>query len=102
MPESAVATKLRPLADRVVVKAAAREEKSAGGIVLPDTASEKPQEGEVIAVGPGRLDDKGRRIPMEVQVGARVLFAKYAGTECKVDGEDLLILSERDVLAIRS
>lgn len=94
------ATTLRPLGDRVVVKPAGREEKTLSGIVLPDTATEKPQEGNVIAVGPGRTDDQGKNVPMEVTVGAKVLFAKYAGTECKVEGEDLLILSEKDILAV--
>jgi chaperonin GroES len=100
MAETAVATKLRPLGDRVVVKPSKREEKTAFGIVLPDTASEKPQEGEVLAVGPGRIDDKGKRVPMDVSVGAKVLYAKYSGTEFKLDGEELLILSDRDVLAV--
>ena len=97
---ASVATALRPLGDRVVVKPAAREEKTSFGIVLPDTATEKPQEGDVLAVGPGRTDDQGKKVPMEVTVGARVLFAKYAGTEFKHEGDDLLILSEKDILAI--
>jgi chaperonin GroES len=91
--------KLRPLADRVVVKPLPREEVTRSGIVLPDTAKEKPQEGEIIAVGPGRLDD-GERQPMDVKVGDRVLYAKYAGTEFKIDDEELLILSEKDILAV--
>jgi len=102
MAETAVAAKLRPLGDRVVVRPAAREEKTSFGIVLPDTATEKPQEGEVIAVGTGRTDETGKKIPMEVTVGARVLYAKYGGTDFKLDGEELLILSEKDILAIRS
>ncbi len=102
MAETAVTTRLRPLGDRVVIKPAGRDEMTTSGLVLPDTASEKPQEGDVIAVGPGRVDEKGNKIPMEVTVGARVLFAKYAGTEFKLDGDDLLILSEKDILAIRS
>jgi len=102
MAETAVTTRLRPLGDRVVIKPAGRDEMTTSGLVLPDTASEKPQEGDVIAVGPGRVDEKGNKIPMEITVGARVLFAKYAGTEFKLDGDDLLILSEKDVLAIRS
>jgi chaperonin GroES len=90
---------LRPLADRVVVRPVEREEKTASGIVLPDTAKEKPQEAEVIAVGPGRLED-GKRVALDVKVGDRVLYSKYAGTEVKVDGEELLILRESDILAI--
>ena len=93
-------TKIRPLGDRVVVKPIQREEVTKSGIVLPDTAKEKPQRGEVIAVGPGRLNDDGERLPMEVKVGDEVLFAKYAGTELKIDDEEYLILSEKDILAI--
>ncbi|MCL6445175.1 MAG: co-chaperone GroES [Alicyclobacillus sp.] len=92
-------TTLKPLADRVVVKALDREEKTASGIYLPDTAKEKPQEGEVIAVGPGRLED-GKRVALDVKVGDRVIFSKYAGTEFKVDGQEVLILRESDILAI--
>jgi len=91
---------VKPLGDRIVIKALSREETTASGIVLPDTAKEKPQEGEVLAVGPGRTDDNGKRISLEVSVGNKVLFAKYAGTEVKVDDEELLIISERDLLAI--
>ncbi|HEY9788690.1 MAG TPA: co-chaperone GroES [Candidatus Obscuribacterales bacterium] len=91
---------LKPLADRVVIKKIEAEEKTAGGIVLPDTAKEKPQQGEILAVGPGRVDDKGNRQPMEVKVGDKVLFAKYSGTEVKIDGVEYLILAERDILAI--
>ncbi|HEY9676475.1 MAG TPA: co-chaperone GroES [Drouetiella sp.] len=91
---------LKPLADRVVVKKLEAEEKTAGGIVLPDTAKEKPQQGEVLAAGPGKLNDKGAREPMEVKVGDKVLFAKYSGTEVKIEGVDYLILAERDILAI--
>ncbi|MCL6633202.1 MAG: co-chaperone GroES [Alicyclobacillus herbarius] len=90
---------LRPLADRVVVRPVEREEKTASGIVLPDTAKEKPQEAEVIAVGPGRLED-GKRVELDVKVGDRVLYSKYAGTEVKVNDEELLILRESDILAI--
>ncbi len=97
---SAVATKLRPLGDRVVVKPLSREETTKSGIVLPDTAKEKPQRGTVIAVGEGRRDEDGDRIPMDVKVGDQVLFAKYAGTEFKLDDEELLILSEKDILAV--
>ena len=91
---------LRPLGDRVVVKAIEREEVTSSGIYLPDTAKEKPQEGRIEAVGPGRLLDSGERAPMELQEGDRVIFAKYAGTEFKLDGQDLLILRETDILAV--
>jgi chaperonin GroES len=97
---TAVATKLKPLGDRLVVRPAGREEMTKSGIVLPDTAKEKPQRGEIVAAGEGRRDDDGDRIPMDVSVGDQVLFAKYAGTEFKIDDEDLLILSEKDILAI--
>ena len=97
---SANKLQLKPLADRVVVKKLDAEEKTSGGIVLPDSAKEKPQQGEVLAVGPGRTDDKGNKIPMEVKVGDKVLFAKYTGTEVKVEGTEYLILVERDILAI--
>lgn len=99
---TAVATKLQPLGDRLVIRPLGRDEMTKSGIVLPDTAKEKPQEGEVLAAGKGRVDDNGKRIPMEVAVGNKVLFAKYSGTEFKSDGEDLLVLSERDVLAVLS
>ncbi len=91
--------KLKPLEDRVVVKPIEAEEVTKSGIVLPDTAKEKPQEGEVIAVGPGRFEN-GQRVPMEVKVGQRVIYSKYGGTEVKLDGEEYLILSEKDILAI--
>ncbi|MBX9771304.1 MAG: co-chaperone GroES [Candidatus Obscuribacterales bacterium] len=91
---------LKPLADRVVVKKLEAEEKTSGGIVLPDTAKEKPQQGEILAAGPGKFDEKGNRQPMEVKTGDKVLFAKYSGTEVKIDGIEYLILSERDILAI--
>jgi len=94
--------KLEPLGDRVVIKAIERDEVTKGGIVLPDTAKEKPQEGEVIAVGPGKLTEDGKRIAMEVKVGERVLYAKYAGTEIKLDDEDLIVLRETDILAKKS
>ena len=96
---TATATQIRPLGDRVVVKVV-KTEKTAGGIVLPETAQEKPMIGEVIAVGPGRLDENGKRMPMDVQKGNRVLFAKYAGTEVKLDGEEYLLLAEKDILGI--
>ena len=94
-----MAIKLQPLADRVVVKPIEREEVTKGGIVLPDTAKEKPQEGEVLAVGPGRLSDDGKRIAMDVKVGDTVIYAKYGGTEIKIDDEELIILRESDILA---
>ena len=94
-----MAIKLQPLADRLVVKPIEREEMTKGGIILPDTAKEKPQDGEVLAVGPGRLSDDGKRIPMGVAVGDRVVYAKYGGTEIKIDDEELVILRESDVLA---
>ncbi|HZD10853.1 MAG TPA: co-chaperone GroES [Candidatus Binatia bacterium] len=92
--------KLKPLGDRLVVEPKEREETTASGIILPETAKEKPQEGEVVAIGPGRRDDDGKRVEMDVAVGDTVLYAKYAGTEIKVDGKKLLILKESDVLAI--
>ncbi|MDI6851231.1 MAG: co-chaperone GroES [bacterium] len=92
--------KLRPLADRVVIKRIEEEEVKKGGIIIPDTAKEKPQKGEVIAVGPGRLDEKGNRIPLEVKVGDKVLFSKYAGTEVKVGDEEYLVMREDDILCI--
>ncbi len=94
-----MATKLQPLADRVVIKPMPREDITRGGIVLPDTAKEKPMEGKVIAAGPGALTDDGKRIPLDVKVGDIVVYAKYAGTEIKEDGEDLIILRESDILA---
>lgn len=96
------ATKLKPLGDRLVIRPATREETTASGIVLPDTAKEKPQRGTIVAAGDGRRDDDGDRIPLDVKVGDEVLFAKYAGTEFKLDDQELLILAEKDVLAIIS
>jgi len=93
-------TDIKPLADRVLVRPVEREERTKGGILLPDTAKEKPQLGKVLAVGPGRLNDEGQRQPLEVKVGDTVLFSKYAGTELKVDGEELLLITERDILAV--
>lgn len=95
-------SKLQPLADRLVVKPINKEEKTKGGIFLPDTAKEKPQEGEVIAIGPGRMNDDGKRIAMEIKVGDTVLYAKYGGTEIKLDDEEWIILREADVLAKKS
>ena len=91
---------IKPLADRVVIRPAQREEITASGVILPDTATEKPQRGTVLAVGPGKCNDDGTRTPLEVGEGAEVLYAKYAGTEVKVDGEDLLIVRESDILAL--
>ena len=93
---------IKPLEDRLVIKAVEAEQTTASGVVIPDTAKEKPQEGEVIAVGPGRVDDNGNRVPLDVNVGDKVIFSKYGGTEVKYGGEDLLILSARDVLAVVS
>jgi chaperonin GroES len=91
---------IRPLADRILVKPLEREERTKGGILLPDTAKEKPMMGRVLAVGAGRVLDDGKRQPPDVSAGATILFAKYAGTELKVEGEDVLIISDRDILAI--
>ncbi len=91
---------VKPLADRVLIKRIEEEEVKKGGIIIPDTAKEKPQKGEVIAVGPGRLDENGKRIPMEVKEGDKVLFSKYAGTEVKIGEEEYLIMREDDILAI--
>jgi chaperonin GroES len=91
---------LKPLGDRVVVKPLDREEVTKSGIVLPDTAKEKPQQGEVMAVGPGRVLDSGDRVALDVSVGDKIIFAKYSGTEFKLEDDDLLILNERDILAV--
>ena len=93
-------TKFRPLHDRVVVKRIDAEEKTKGGIIIPDTAKEKPQEGKVIAVGPGGRDENGKLTPLDVKAGDRVLFGKWSGTEVKIDGEDVLIMKESDILGI--
>jgi chaperonin GroES len=90
----------RPLGDRVLVRRVEEEEKTKGGIIIPDTAKEKPQEGEVIAVGPGARDDSGKIQPLDVSVGDRILFGKWSGTEVKLDGEDLLIMKESDILGV--
>ncbi|MBA7601413.1 10 kDa chaperonin [subsurface metagenome] len=94
-----MAIKLQPLGDRVVVRPSDEEEVTKGGIILPDTAKEKPQRGVVIAVGPGRLDEEGKRVPMEVKKGDKVIYSKYAGSEIKQDDEEVLILRESDILA---
>jgi len=92
--------KIRPLNDRLLVKRLEEEEKTAGGIIIPDSAKEKPAEGEVIAVGPGKLNDKGERVALQVKAGDRVLFSKYGGTDVKLDGEDYLIMREDDILGV--
>ena len=92
--------KFRPLGDRVVVKRVQEETKSAGGIIIPDTAQEKPSQGEVVAVGPGGRDEAGKLIPIDIDVGDRVLFGKWSGTEVKIDGQDLLIMKESDVMGV--
>ncbi|MFQ5535907.1 MAG: co-chaperone GroES [Gemmatimonadota bacterium] len=95
-----VATKIQPLADRVVVKPLEEAEQMRGGLYIPDTAKEKPSQGEIVAVGPGKLSDDGTRLEMDVKVGDRVLYGKYAGTDVTLDGEEYLILRESDVLAV--
>jgi chaperonin GroES len=92
--------KVKPLGDRILVRRVEEEEVQRGGIIIPDSAKEKPQQGEVLAVGPGRLNDDGKRIPLEVKTGDRILMGKYSGTEVKLDGEECLILREDDVLAV--
>jgi len=94
------ATRLQPLGDRVVLKPTPREEMTKSGIVLPDTAKEKPQEGTILAVGPGAFDNEGKRTAMDVSVGQKVLYGKYAGTEFKLDDDELLIVSQKDILAV--
>ena len=92
--------KMKPLEDRVVIRPLEAEEMKKGGIIIPDTAKEKPQEGEVVAVGPGRLSEDGKRMPVEVKKGDRILYGKYSGTEVSVDGEEFLIMRESDILAV--
>jgi len=92
--------KFRPLHDRVVVRRVDAEEKTAGGIIIPDTAKEKPQQGEVLAVGPGKRDESGKLVPLDLQAGDQILFGKWSGTEVKVDGEDLLIMKEDDIMGV--
>src|SRR5882757_803880 len=99
---SSVSVSIKPLEDRIVIKQLEAEQVTASGLVIPDTAKEKPQEGEVIAVGPGRIDDNGNRVPLDVSVGDKVIYSKYGGTEVKYDGQDYLILGARDILAIVS
>lgn len=94
-----MASTLQPLEDRIVVRPGQAEETTISGLVIPDTAKEKPQQGEVVAVGPGRLDDDGKRVPLDVEVGDRILYAKYTGTEIKLDGEDYIVLNDKDILA---
>lgn len=91
---------IKPLEDRILVKPLEAEQTTKSGLVIPDTAKEKPQEGEVLALGPGRVDDNGNRVPLDISVGDKVIYSKYGGTEVKYDGEDYLILSARDVLAV--
>jgi chaperonin GroES len=95
-----VSVSIKPLEDRIVVRTLEAEQTTASGLVIPDTAKEKPQEGEVLAVGPGRVDDNGKRIPLDISVGDTVIYSKYGGTEVKYGGEEYLILSARDVLAV--
>ena len=92
--------KLRPLHDRIIVKRLEEERKTAGGIVIPDTAAEKPSMGEVVAAGPGKTDDNGKLVPMGVKVGEKILFGKYSGTTVKIDGEELLVMREEDIMAV--
>jgi chaperonin GroES len=92
--------KFRPLHDRVVVKRLDSEEKTKGGIIIPDTAKEKPQEGEIVAVGPGARDEAGKLVPLDLKAGDRVLFGKWSGTEVKIDGQDLLIMKESDIMGV--
>lgn len=96
----ATAKKIKPLSDRVLVKALEKEEERKGGIIIPDTAKEKPQEGEVVAVGPGKRDDSGKIIPMDVKAGDRILYGKYSGTEIKLEDEEYLIMHQDDILGI--
>jgi chaperonin GroES len=95
-----VSINIKPLEDRIIVKQVEAEQTTASGLVIPDTAKEKPQEGEVLAVGPGRIDDNGNRVPLDVTVGDKVIYSKYGGTEVKYGGDEYLILSARDILAI--
>ena len=98
-PKTVAKTKLVPLADRIVITPLKQDEVTASGLVIPDTVKEKPQQGEVVAVGPGRLDDNGKRVAIEVSVGDRILYAKYTGTEIKLDNNEYIVLNEKDILA---
>ncbi|MGH2608531.1 MAG: co-chaperone GroES [Tepidiformaceae bacterium] len=98
-PAAKARTKLVPLADRIVITPLKQEEVTMSGLVIPDTVKEKPQQGEVVAVGPGRLDDNGKRVPLDVVAGDRILYAKYTGTEVKLDNEEYIVLNEKDILA---
>jgi chaperonin GroES len=100
MTEEVCLMKIRPLQDRIIVKRIAEEEKTKGGIIIPDTAKEKPQEGKVVAVGKGKMSDEGKLIPVDVKVGDRILFGKYSGSEVKLDGEEHLIMREDDILGV--
>jgi len=97
--KTAKKTQLVPLADRIVITPLKQDEVTASGLVIPDTVKEKPQQGEVVAVGPGRLDDNGKRVPLDVSVGDRILYAKYTGTDIKLDNEDYIVLNDKDILA---
>jgi chaperonin GroES len=97
-----VSVNIKPLEDRIVVQAVEAEQTTASGLVIPDTAKEKPQEGEVVAIGPGRIDDNGNRVPIDVAIGDKVIYSKYGGTEVKYSGQEYLILSARDILAVVS
>jgi chaperonin GroES len=97
-----VSVNIKPLEDRIVVQAIEAEQTTASGLVIPDTAKEKPQEGEVVAIGPGRIDDNGNRVPIDVAIGDKVIYSKYGGTEVKYSGQEYLILSARDILAVVS
>ena len=97
--KTASKTEIQPLGDRIVVTALKQEEETASGIIIPDTVKAKPQQGEVVAVGPGKVDDGGKRVPVDVSSGDRILYAKYAGTEIKLDGTDYIVLNEKDILA---
>ncbi len=98
-PAAKAKTRLVPLADRIVITPLKQDEMTASGLVIPDTAKEKPQQGEVVAVGPGRLDDNGKRVPLDVAVGDRILYAKYTGTEIKLDNDEYIVLNDKDILA---
>ena len=100
MPATATLKRIKPLSDRVLVKAIEKEQEKKGGIIIPDTAKEKPQEGEVIAAGPGKRDEQGKLIPMDVKAGDRILYGKYSGTEVKIEGQEYLIMHQDDILGL--